>query len=74
MMIFYSVQSKQVVTNLILKIEDNLRIDNVYDVKPKKNDDELQIQRFTLKIGNKSSNFEVVKKDEWLDTLINFNF
>jgi hypothetical protein len=74
MMIFYSVQSKQVVTNLILKLEDNLRIDNVYDVKPKKNDDELQIQRFTLKIGNKSSNFEVVKKDEWLDTLINFNF
>lgn len=32
------------------------------------------MQRFTLKVGNKSTNFEVIKKDEWLDTLINFNF
>jgi hypothetical protein len=74
MMIFYSTQSKQIVSNLILQLEDNLRIDNVYDVKPKKNEDELQIQRFTLRIGNKSTNFEVVKQDGWLDTLVNFNF
>ena len=73
-MIFYSTQSKQIVSNLILQLEDNLRIDNVYDVKPKKNEDELQIQRFTLRIGNKSTNFEVVKQDGWLDTLVNFNF
>jgi hypothetical protein len=74
MMIFYSTQSKQIVSNLILQLEDNLRIDNVYDVKPKKNENELQIQRFTLRIGNKSTNFEVVKQDGWLDTLVNFNF
>ena len=73
-MIFYSTQSKQIVSNLILQLEDNLRIDNVYDVKPKKNEDQLQIQRFTLRIGNKSTNFEVVKQDGWLDTLVNFNF
>lgn len=73
-MIFYSTQSKQIVSNLILQLEDNLRIDNVYDVKPKKNENELQIQRFTLRIGNKSTNFEVVKQDGWLDTLVNFNF
>ena len=73
-MIFYSTQSKQIVSNLILQLEDNLRIDNVYDVKPKKNEDELQIQRFTLRIGNKSTNFEVIKQDGWLDTLVNFNF
>jgi hypothetical protein len=48
---------------LLIQLEDNLRIDNVQDVKQKKKDDDNLKQRFKLKVGNKSTNFEVIKKD-----------